>query len=182
MRQSPTNVKAIACVWLVATCLVPAVDASEAATTQATEATAPTGDDPATLDLYSSPFLKNPVTPAYPRTALERNREGWVRLDFMVDPNGDPYEIAVTEWVGDPIFHNPAVRALEKSKFEPAKFGGKPLDAGHYQYYHFELADGGGARPRFVRTYRPLMAAIGDLHADPVVVGTFVFAPRQPHA
>lgn len=161
MRQSGTNVQAIACLWLVATFLGPAAADDEADAAKGTEATAPTGDDPATLELYSSPFLKNPVTPTYPRTAVERNREGWVRLDFMVAPNGEPYEIAVTEWVGDPMFHTAAVRALEKSKFEPAKFDGEPIDAGHFQYFHFELRDEGSARPRFVRTYRPLMDAIG---------------------
>ena len=163
-RQPGTNFKLITCLWLVATLLGSTAVAGEPATVEGTEVPDPPGDesDPVTLELYSLPFRKNLVTPAYPRAALDRNREGWVRLDFMVDPNGEPYEIAVTEWVGDPMFHNTAIRALEKSQFEPARFDGDPIDAGHYQYYHFELdTDGGSARPRFVRTYRPLMDAIG---------------------
>ena len=101
--------------------------------------------------------------PTYPRLALRRNKEGWVRLDFMVDTNGEPYEIVVTESVGDEVFHDAAIRALEKSRFKPAQFEGEPLDAGHYLYYHFEMGgDGSGARPWFVRIYRTVMKAIGN--------------------
>lgn len=99
--------------------------------------------------------------PTYPRLALRNDREGWVRLDFMVDPNGDPYEIAVTESVGHEVFHEAATRALEKSRFEPARFDGKPLDAGHHIYYYFEM-DSSGARAWFVRTYGAAMKAIGE--------------------
>lgn len=93
--------------------------------------------------------------------AVRNNKEGWVRLDFMVDTNGEPYEIVVTESVGDEVFHDAAIRALEKSRFEPARFEGEPLDAGHYLYYHFEM-DSSGARPWFVRGYRAVMKAVGN--------------------
>ena len=119
------------------------------------------GDGPdATLEIYSSPRRSSLVQPKYPRRALTRNMEGWVRLDFMVDPNGKPYEIAVTESVGDDDFQKAAVRALERSEFEPARFNGEPLDAGYALYYHFQIEDGGGARPQFIRTYKALIAAI----------------------
>lgn len=92
---------------------------------------------------------------------MRNNKEGWVRLDFMVDTDGTPYEIVVTESVGDEVFHDAATKALEKSRFEPARFEGKPLDAGHHLYYHFEM-DSSGARPWFVRIYRAAMKAVGD--------------------
>ena len=114
------------------------------------------------LELYASPYGTDVVKPTYPRFALDRNKEGWVRLDFMVDPNGRPYEIAVTESVGDEAFQRSAKRALEKSTFEPARFNGEPLDAGHYQYYHFEIDGSIGARSWFVTQYRRLMRAIGN--------------------
>ena len=117
------------------------------------------------LDIYSRPRSVSRATPMYPRTALNRNQEGWVRLDFMVDPNGEPYEIAVTESVGDDVFHGPAIRALEKSRFEPARLDGQPLDAGHHLYYYFEM-DSDGARAWFVRTYRATLSAIEDGDQD----------------
>lgn len=116
--------------------------------------------DAVSLELYTPPHSLSRAVPKYPRSALSRGREGWVRLHFMVDPNGKPYEITVTEWAGDDVFHRPAVRALEKSTFEPARFEGQPLDAGHFFYYHFEINSDIGARSRFVGFYRSLMNAI----------------------
>ena len=113
------------------------------------------------LDVYSRPRSVSRATPTYPRVALSRNQEGWVRLDFMVDTNGEPYEIAVTESVGPDVFHDAATKALEKSRFEPARFDGQPLDAGHHLYYYFEM-DSDGARAWFVRTFRAIMTAIGE--------------------
>ena len=117
--------------------------------------------DAVELDVYSRPRSASRATPRYPLTALRQNKEGWVRLDFMVDTEGAPYEIVVTESVGDEVFHDAAIRALEKTEFEPARFEGKPLDAGHHLYYHFEM-DSSGARAWFVRIYRAAMKAIGD--------------------
>jgi len=120
-----------------------------------------TDSDAIELDVYSRPHSVSRATPRYPRTALRQNKEGWVRLDFMVDTDGQPYEIVVTESVGDEVFHDAAIRALEKSQFEPARLEGKPLDAGHHLYYHFEM-DSSGARAWFVRVHRAVMKAIGD--------------------
>ena len=121
----------------------------------------PDESEPVALELYSPPRSVSRATPTYPRVALRNNREGWVRLDFMVDADGDPYEVAVTESVGHDSFHQAAIRALEKSRFEPARLDGKPLDAGHHLYYHFEMTDGVGARAWFVRIYGATMNAIG---------------------
>ena len=117
--------------------------------------------DAVELEVYSRPHSVSRATPKYPLTALRQNKEGWVRLDFMVDTDGQPYEIVVTESVGDEVFHDAAIRALEKSRFEPARLEGKPLDAGHHLYYHFEM-DSSGARAWFVRIHRAVMKAIGD--------------------
>ena len=71
----------------------------------------PDESEPVALELYSPPRSVSRATPTYPRVALRNNREGWVRLDFMVDADGDPYEVAVTESVGHDSFHQAAIRA-----------------------------------------------------------------------
>lgn len=116
--------------------------------------------DSVSLELYTPPHSLSRAVPRYPRSALRKGREGWVRLHFMVDPNGKPYEIAVTESAGDDVFHRAAVRALQDSTFEPARFDGQPLDAGHFFYYHFEINSGVGVRSRFAGLYKSLMNAI----------------------
>ncbi|MDE0421821.1 MAG: energy transducer TonB [Gammaproteobacteria bacterium] len=152
------------CFWILGTLVATASFASTSETEPGPDDVADGAD--AALELYTLPRRSSLVEPTYPRRALTRNREGWVRLDFMVDPNGKPYEIAVTESVGDVDFHKAAVRALERSEFEPARFNGEPLDAGFALYYHFEMAGPTGARPHFVRTYKALIRAIGSGDRD----------------
>lgn len=152
--------------WAIGALVAVAVFGNEPTTTRdAPPAESEAESDIVALDVYSRPHSVSRATPKYPRTALSRNQEGWVRLDFMVDTNGEPYEIAVTESMGDDVFHGPAIRALEKSRFEPARLDGQPLDAGHHLYYYFEM-DSDGARAWFVRTYRATMAAIGEGDQD----------------
>ncbi len=54
------------------------------------------------------------------------------------------------------------MRAVERSTFEPASLGGRPIDAGYNLKISFSLEGDGqpGARPGFVRDYRRTVAAI----------------------
>ncbi|MCY3622741.1 MAG: energy transducer TonB [Gammaproteobacteria bacterium] len=115
------------------------------------------------LDLYVPPHRKELATPVYPRQALVKNREGWVRLEFMVDPQGKAYEISVSRSMGDPLFEMAAIRALKKSTFEPARIDGQPADAGASQQYVFALEGGSkGAGAWFLRLYKHAMRAIAE--------------------
>ena len=113
------------------------------------------------VEVYTAPERKERVAPVYPRNALRSGREGWVRLHFMVGADGRPYEIDVTDSMGDRSFHGAAQRALEKSLFEPARRNGTPLDAGSTQKYIFEIRGPASARPSFLATFRTARQAIG---------------------
>ena len=122
-----------------------------------------TDPDAVALELYTPPHNTSLTKPNYPRSAATQGKEGWVRLNFMVDTEGKAYEIAVTDSIGDPVFQEAAVRALGQSDFEPANFQGQPLDAGHSVTYQFEMEGGSmGARVWFVRVYKALMDAINN--------------------
>lgn len=122
-----------------------------------------TDPDVVALELYTPPYNRSLTKPTYPPGAATQGKEGWVRLNFMVDADGKAYEIAVTDSIGDQAFQKAAMRALEESDFEPAKFRGQPLDAGHSVTYQFEMEGGSmGARGWFVRVYKALMKAIND--------------------
>ena len=115
------------------------------------------------LDLYMPPRRKEMVAPVYPRLSLQEAREGWVRLEFMVDTQGNAYEISVSRSMGDRLFEAAAIRALKKSTFEPALIDGQPADAGASQQYVFALEGGSkGAGAWFVRTYKAAMRVIGE--------------------
>lgn len=119
-----------------------------------------TGSGTVSLERYSPPHVVSKAAARYPRNALRKRREGWVQLHFMVDTSGRPYEIAVTDSVGDRVFQEAAVEALEESTFDPARLDGNPIDAGHSIHYNFERRR--DARPRrwFARTHKLAMRAI----------------------
>lgn len=59
------------------------------------------------------------------------SREGWVYLAFMVGKDGKPAEIAVMDSTGNAKYEQVAVRALERSTFEPALLDGQPIESAY---------------------------------------------------
>ena len=103
------------------------------------------------ITLYAGPRPLDLRQPFYPQNVRQTAGEGWVNLQFMVDVEGKPYEIVVTDSVGHRAFRNAAIRALRGSTFEPANLNGKPLDAGLRQKYKFTM-EGKAAVGRAVGT------------------------------
>ena len=73
------------------------------------------------IETYIPPKLRRAeIEPLkYPRRQAARWQEGWVLMNFMVDPKGKPYEIEVMDSVGDDYFRKAALRAVETWRFEP---------------------------------------------------------------
>jgi TonB family protein len=117
--------------------------------------------DSVELEIFKGP-LKKDVKPAmYPVSEHARGNEGWVTLNFMISPQGKPYEVVVTGSSGIKAFEQSALEAAEKWTFEPASIGGTPIDAAHNIKVRFYLTDPAkGAREAFVKSYRKLMRAI----------------------
>jgi TonB family protein len=112
-------------------------------------------------DVFHPPSRRDMKEPVYPRGRQTQGREGWVQLNFMIDPQGKPYEVAVTDSTGDEQFERSAVRAVERSTFAPASLNGQPIDAAYNLKIKFSLVDGrSGARPEFVADYQVLTNAI----------------------
>src|SRR5579862_9010922 len=64
------------------------------------------------LDAFQGVHIRSaPSGLAYPEGERSRRREGWVRLNMMIDPKGKPYEITVLDSSGNPVLENAAVRA-----------------------------------------------------------------------
>ena len=138
-----------------------AVDAAEPVNTPEIDPTTP-----APLTLYQPPTRIAPARPRYPELERRALAEGWVSLNFMVSPEGKPYEITVTDSIGGKAFESSAIAALEKTRYTPASLDGKPIDAG--QNFGFSFVIEGGvpyARRAFVKRYRNVMkfAGVGDL-------------------
>lgn len=79
------------------------------------------------------------VEPQYPRDALLRNIEGWVRLGFTINPDGsvsDPQVLAA-----DPprVFNREAMRAILRWKFRPRIVDGQPVPRQAEQIIEFKI-------------------------------------------
>lgn len=92
--------------------------------------------------------------PKYPFTQHRKGNEGWVSLNFMVDPDGVPYDITVNDSSGEEAFERAAVKAAENFRYEPAVFKGAAIDAGANMSITFELSGIAGARSTFVKRYK----------------------------
>lgn len=140
--------------------LLPAYGDEPGESSRGPEGAAP--GDPVAVETYVAPKGIHLVKPRYPEEQAHRREEGWVALNFMVDTEGQPYEITVVNSVGDDRFRKAAIRALKRSRFEPARLDGQPIDAGARYGYSFEMSGGAdGAGRDFVFRYRKLLAAIG---------------------
>lgn len=113
------------------------------------------------VEVFKGPKAIRTPGPAYPESERVVGNEGWVHVNFMIDPRGKPYEVAVVESTGNKAFEKAAVSAVEKWTFEPATGGGTPIHAGQdYKVLFHMNAPATGASKQFVRAYRNLIEAI----------------------
>ena len=110
----------------------PVASADSASTNEDTQ---PDDDDQAEaietqLEVFIGPKPIDLKTPKYPRKEQRLGKEGWVQLNFMISPEGKPYEVVVTDSVGSEAFEKTALRTLKRWTYEPALMDGVPIDAG----------------------------------------------------
>lgn len=97
---------------------VPQADAESASSTNSTADAAP---EPARI-------LSNPK-PAYPRQARRRGLEGQVLLEVEVRADGRPGRIDIVASSGHSILDRAALEGLRQWRFQPARRGGRAVDA-----------------------------------------------------
>ena len=77
------------------------------------------------------------VKPVYPPRALERGIEGWVDLEFTVQPDGKTSDVTVAGASHDSYFRREAVAAVEQWKFEPRVFMNRAIAQRSYTRIRF---------------------------------------------
>jgi TonB family protein len=105
--------------------------------------------------------LRPPPALAYPAAEQRRGKEGWVILNMMIDPKGQPYEVGVLDSTGNAALEQAAVAAVQEMPFEPAKSGSTPIDSSLTLKMIFSgpVAER-GASEKFRAAYKRLIAAI----------------------
>ncbi len=71
------------------------------------------------------PRVLSEVRPNYPKEAKDRELEGTVVLDVLIDDQGKVRQVSVIE--GESLFRNEALIAMKKFLFKPARVDGKPV-------------------------------------------------------
>lgn len=113
-------------------------------------------DSPAEfVETFTPPVVSKPRIAKYPKTQQALGQEGWVRLNYMVNPQGIPYDVTVVSSSSESAFAKAAIRAVSQTVYEPANLNGRAIDAGLSSFVIFQLVGGGdGATRTFVSLYK----------------------------
>ncbi len=104
--------------------------------------------------------------PIYPRRAAISASEGWVRLQFDIDTEGQPRNLVVYEAATDSKTHRAieraTVEAVQQWRFTPATIDGQPVArAGFFQVMVFSINNNkSGLSPAFLDPYERASAAL----------------------
>jgi len=81
------------------------------------------------------------VTPDYPEKAQRRKIEGFVDLEFTVNPMGEVVDVTVTKAEPLDTFDDAAVRSLKKWKFKPLEIDGEAVSQRLALHIRFVMQD-----------------------------------------
>jgi protein TonB len=93
--------------------------------------------DAAALDRPLTPVSRIP--PIYPAAAKHRGIEGWVRVRFEVDEQGQVGKVTVIEAEPEGVFDDSVIRCVRQWRFKPGTVGGVPVRARAETTVRFEL-------------------------------------------
>jgi TonB family protein len=101
----------------------------------------------------AEPILR--VDPKYPTRAAMRGGEGWVKISYVVDVDGNVQDPIVNDFGGHNDFKKAAVKALKKWQFSPAMQNGQPTEQCHQNIrFDFTMSNQSGASRKFIRAYK----------------------------
>ncbi len=85
--------------------------------------------------------------PVYPYHAVWKRLEGWVRIVFIINAEGEVENPRVKDWAGYAGFQKAALKAIKKFKFKPREVDGKPVAMLATQTIEFKLNKRRATRP-----------------------------------
>jgi len=104
------------------------------------------------IDVWNSGTTATPVeqnTPAYPQSMEKSGQEGWVRMHFVVAPDGRAIDPLIIDSSGGPAFEDEARKALADWRFTPPESGNE--DAHNLVNIRSEVS---GSRDSATRSFR----------------------------
>ncbi len=96
-------------------------------------------------DKFSAGELDQPLSavsrtpPQYPMSAKRRNIEGWVKVRFVVDKEGQVQEVSIVDEEPEGVFDQAVQDCISRWRFEPGTVGGVPVQTVAETTIRFEL-------------------------------------------
>lgn len=87
----------------------------------------------------TAPVLQRRVEPYYPQEARRSRREGWVEVEFTVQPDGHVDAVKVLQSKPGSVFDLAATTAVQRWVFAPATRNGQPVAVSLRQRLDFRL-------------------------------------------
>jgi TonB family protein len=84
-------------------------------------------------------MLVSSVPAVYPEEAVERELEGWVDLEFVVDESGQPRGVTVVQASRPSTFNAAAIAAVERYRYAPFELNGRVYERRLRFRVRFEL-------------------------------------------
>ena len=114
------------------------------------------------VETFTLPKAINLTQPDYPTLMLMSGREAWVEVSYMVDKDGNTYDINVTDTTAKASFVSAALDAVRQWRFEPALLGGNPIEAAMNHIVTFNLYERGATytTERFVHWHNRFHKAL----------------------
>lgn len=104
------------------------------------------------VNVWNSGTTAKPVeqaAPAYPESLTDSGQEGWVRMHFVVAPDGSAIDPLIVDSSGGPAFEDEARKALAEWRFTPPETGSE--DAHNLVNIRSEIS---GSRDSATRGFR----------------------------
>jgi protein TonB len=89
--------------------------------------------------VYTAPRPNGPIPIDYPELARKRGQNGVVEVELTVTEAGKVSCVRVAKTSGYPLLDEAALRALARTRFEPARRDGTPIPYTYCQAVRFVL-------------------------------------------
>ena len=116
-------------------------------------------DEVKRITAFQPAQIRKRVNPEYPVEAARRGQEGWVKMSYVIDEEGNVQDPVVDDYSGNRAFRRKALNAIKRWTFEPAMKNGEPTQQCH-QAVQFDFLVGGerGATRSFISAYKDVDA------------------------
>ena len=101
------------------------------------------------------------VSPVYPIEQAKRGRDGWVMVNFVVEPDGSTSNIVIEDSSGTKSFERSTIKAIKKWQYQPATENGQAVQQCKTRVrMDFSMRRKDGVTKKFRRLYNHFYQAL----------------------